>query len=87
MLGRVDHPWVQAELDAAIAPYKGRIPDEELAWMREQLASALAMETRGADLLRRAVPRAPVQKSGEVDSDTGRQQRADSPLRRRSGHR
>lgn len=87
MLGRVDHPWVQAELDAAIAPYKGRIPDEELAWMREQLAAALATETRGADLLRRAVPRTPVEKSGEVASDTDRQQRPDKPLRRLRGHR
>ncbi|MFO0587804.1 MAG: hypothetical protein U0441_09705 [Polyangiaceae bacterium] len=86
MVGRLADPWIQAQLDAAVAPYKGRIPDDELEWMRDQLASALAMETRGVELMRRAAPRH-VEKSGEVGADSKAQVRANKPLRRRSGNR
>ncbi len=58
-------PWVAAEIDAALEPYAGRLPPEELAWMRDQLAETLASDGAAARLLRRAHPRV-VDESGEV---------------------
>jgi hypothetical protein len=65
MDGLLADPWIQAQIDAAVAPYVGRLPAEEIAWMRERLAEALATEKRGQDLVRRARPRV-VERSGEV---------------------
>jgi hypothetical protein len=95
MLGPLADPWIQAQLDAAVAPYVGRLPAEEIAWMRERLSEALATERRGTELVRRAKPRF-VEKSGEVESgqstgaqsDTsGNPSRANKPPGRRSGTR
>jgi hypothetical protein len=61
----LDDPWIRAQVDAAVAPYEGRLPAADLAWMREQLAETLAADPRAAGLLRRAHPRA-VDESGEV---------------------
>lgn len=66
MQGLLADPWIRAQIDAAVEPYVGRLPAEEIAWMREQLAETLATEPGAADLLRRARPRAPVERSGEV---------------------
>jgi hypothetical protein len=55
-------PWIAAQIDAAVAPYVGRLPAHEVAWMREQLAEVLARDPKAAPLLRGA--RAPDQ-SGE----------------------
>lgn len=94
MLGPLADPWIQAQLDAAVAPYVGRLPAEEIAWMRERLSEALATERRGTELVRRAKPRF-VEKSGEVESGqstgttttAGNPSRADKPPGRRSGTR
>lgn len=67
-VGPVSDPWVQAEIDKAIQPYMGRLPAEEIAWMRERLVEALATERLGRDLMRRARPRY-VEESGEVGRD------------------
>lgn len=61
----LDDPWVSAQIDAAVAPYVGRLPAGEVAWMREQLAETLASNAKAADLLHRAKP-AVVEQSGEV---------------------
>ena len=58
-------PWIAAQVDAAVAPYVGRLPAAEVAWMRDQLAETLASDERAAKLLRRARPTV-VEQSGEV---------------------
>jgi hypothetical protein len=65
----LDDPWVAAQVDAAVAPYVGRLPAREVAWMREQLAETLASNDKAAKLLRRAKP-AVVEQSGEVRRGT-----------------
>ena len=57
--------WVSQQIDAALAPYEGRLSATELAWMREQLAEVLASDEHAALLLRRAHPRE-IEQSGEV---------------------
>lgn len=58
-------PWVAAQVDAALAPYKGRLPDSEIDWMRGQLVETLTSDEHTARLLRRAQP-VVVEESGEV---------------------
>ena len=65
----LDDPWVAAQIDAAVAPYVGRLPAREVAWMREQLAETLASNDKAGNLLRRAKP-AVVEQSGEVRRGT-----------------
>lgn len=60
-------PWIAAQIDEAVAPYRGRLPEAELAWMRDQLAEVLASDEAAARVLRRAHPR-PVDASGVVAS-------------------
>lgn len=64
----LEDPWVAAQIDAAVAPYVGRLPEEELAWMREQLAETIASDEKAALLRRRACP-VEVDESGEVRRD------------------
>jgi hypothetical protein len=58
-------PWVAAQVDAAVAPYVGRLPASEVAWMRDQLAETLSADPRAHKLLQRARPPS-IQRSGEV---------------------
>lgn len=81
MEGLDTDPWLEAQLDAAVAPYVSRLPAEEIAWMRDRLAEALMTERRGLELLRRARPRF-VERSGEVPTDAGAQAAARTPERR-----
>lgn len=60
----LDDPWIAAQVDAAVAPYVGRLPAHEIAWMREQLAEVLLHDEEASRLLRRAHPRE-VEESGE----------------------
>lgn len=89
-IGPLGDPWVQAEVDKAMKPYKGRLPAEEIAWMRERLLEALATERVGRDLLRRARPRY-VEESGEVGRDgrltTASSARAESSAKKAGGRR
>lgn len=82
-------PWVARRIDAALAPYQGKLSPEDLAFMREQLAELLATNEHAARLLRRAKPRpasANADESGEAfvgpleppDED-------EAPTRRRAG--
>jgi hypothetical protein len=64
----LEDAWVAAQVDAAVAPYVGRLSAAEVAWMRDQLAETLASDERGATLLRRAEP-LEVDESGEVRRD------------------
>ena len=61
----LEDPWIAAQIEAAVKPYVGRLPPEEIAWMRDQLAETLAGDDRSARLARRARP-AEVDESGEV---------------------
>jgi hypothetical protein len=58
-------PWIAARVDAAVAPYVGRLSAGEIAWMREQLAETLSADPAAAKLLHRAKP-AEIDESGEV---------------------
>jgi hypothetical protein len=58
-------PWIAEQIDAAVAPYVGRLSAGEVAWMREQLAETLATDETAARMLRRATP-VQVDESGEV---------------------
>ncbi len=58
-------PFVVAQIDAAVAPYKGRLSEGEIAWMRERLAETLDKDPRAAKLLHRSRP-VKVEQSGEV---------------------
>jgi hypothetical protein len=59
-------PWIAAQVEAAVAPYIGRLPDGEVTWMRDQLAETLATDEHAQRLLRRAKPTV-VAESGEVE--------------------
>jgi hypothetical protein len=61
-------PWIAAQVESAVAPYVGRLSEEEVAWMRDQLAQTLEDDERAAKLLRRAQP-VHVDESGEVRRD------------------
>jgi len=58
-------PWVAARIDAAVAPYRGLLPDADLVFLREELAERLATDEHAARLFRRAAPRH-VEQSGEA---------------------
>lgn len=58
-------PWIAAQIDEIVAPYVGRLPARDVAWIREQLADTLAADDRAAALLNAALPRV-VDESGEV---------------------
>jgi hypothetical protein len=66
----LEDPWIAAQVDAAVAPYEGRLSAEEVAWMRDQLAETLASDEKAALLARRARP-IQVKESGEVRRDGG----------------
>jgi hypothetical protein len=61
-------PWIAARIDEALAPYLGRLPASDVAWMREQLAETLSNDEEAASVLRAAMPRH-VEQSGEVAKD------------------
>jgi hypothetical protein len=61
-------PFIAAQVDAALAPYLGRLPQREVSWMRDQLAETLASDPHAARVLRRARPSV-VAESGEVRRD------------------
>lgn len=82
MDGLLADPWILAQIDAAVAPYAGRLPAEEIAWMRERLLESLASEPQGRDLVQRARPRV-VDRSGEVARGSETQSGAEAPGRGR----
>lgn len=65
-MGTNADPWLLAQIEAAVAPYLGRVPETDIAWMRERLAEAIATDPRAIDLVKRARPRAAVERSGET---------------------
>ncbi len=76
-------PWIAAQIDAAVAPYRGRLPAAEIAWMRDQLAEVLAGDESAARVLRRAHPR-PVDESGVVATAGSGDAAADTAGRERA---
>jgi len=63
-------PWLETEIAKAVAPYVGKVSDEELAWMKEQLRASV---TSGAakQFARGAAPHAVVA-SGAITAGTPR---------------
>ncbi|MBI4702875.1 MAG: hypothetical protein HY744_17295 [Deltaproteobacteria bacterium] len=60
----LEDPFVAAQLEAAIAPYRGKLPLADLEWMREQLALLLDEDPAARAALAGAYPRQ-VDESGE----------------------
>lgn len=58
-------PWVAARIDAAVAPYRGLLSKDDLAFVRDELAERLSSDEHAALALRRARPRH-VEQSGEA---------------------
>jgi hypothetical protein len=83
-------PWVAARIDAAVAPYRGLLPIEDLDFLRDELAERLVSDEHAARVLRRAAPRH-VEQSGEAFIGTVEapsEARLEAPeLRRASGVR
>lgn len=63
-LSAEERAYAEAEIDAALAPYQGRLSADELAWMRATLATGIAGGAM-ARLARAAYPRE-VDESGEI---------------------
>jgi len=63
-------PWLESEIAKAIAPYVGKVSDDELAWMKAQLRASV---TSGAAkrFARGAAPREVVA-SGAITAGTPR---------------
>ena len=61
----LEDPWIADRIDRALALYEGRVPPEDLAWMRDQLAEVVASDPQTARLARRARP-VDVAESGEI---------------------
>lgn len=59
-------PWVAAQIDAAVAPYRKLWPPEAIEAFREEMATTLATHPTAARLLKEVRPTA-VDPSGEVD--------------------
>ncbi len=59
-------PWIAAQVDAAVEPYRRRLPLSEIEWMRDQLAETLSSDERAQKLLHR-VRAGVADKSGEVE--------------------
>jgi hypothetical protein len=60
-----DEAWLAKQVDAALAPYVGKLAEADLAWMREQLTDRLRTDRDLALLAHRAEPRT-VDESGEI---------------------
>jgi hypothetical protein len=57
--------FLETQVDAALAPFRGTMPDADLAWIRERMLESAAEEGDLASLVRAAFPR-DVDGSGEV---------------------
>jgi hypothetical protein len=78
-------PWIAAQIDEIVAPYRGRLTAREIAWIREQLAVTLASDDRAAALAKAAAPRE-VDESGEVgDGESGGKAEDNAPARSKAG--
>lgn len=82
MQGTNADPWVLAQIEAAVAPYVGRMPEPDIAWMRARLAEAIATDPRAIDLVKRARPRAAVERSGETRCEAIVEEPRREPARR-----
>lgn len=59
-------PWLAEMVDVAVAPYRGKVSDDDLAWMREELASRLVDDPELARMADDARDRGPVDESGKI---------------------
>lgn len=62
-------PWVANQVDEIAAPFKKRLSESELIWLKQQLFELLSEDARAAALLKAARPRV-VDESGEVAAGT-----------------
>ena len=59
-------PWLSEMIEEGLAPHRGVVSDEELAWMREEMIERLATDPELARLARDARPRVPTEESGQA---------------------
>lgn len=59
-------PWVAAQIDAAVAPYRHLWPPEAITAFREEMATTLALHPMASRLLREARPSELQETSGEM---------------------
>jgi hypothetical protein len=81
-----DEPFLKAELDRALLPYKDLYTPEMAAYARELLAEFLTTHPVGRKLLDRARPRRPVQRSGPTPTPNSDDSSAEQAARHRSGN-
>jgi hypothetical protein len=60
-------PWVAAQIDAAVAPYRKLWSPEAIAAFREEMATTLSVHPMASRLLREAAPSEIQGSSGEVN--------------------
>ncbi len=60
-----ERAWLEAEVDAALAPYRDKLGAEDLEWMRVALLGSLTDDPSSRELVRAAFPRE-VDQSGDV---------------------
>jgi hypothetical protein len=66
-----EDPEMDEVIEDAVAPWKDLVPPEVLQEMRERVGDALAAHPDGTRLMRAVRPDPVVQKSTEIDRDTG----------------
>lgn len=64
-------PWVAAQIDAAIAPYRELWPPEAVTAFREEMAATLALHPMASRLFHEAAPAEILGDSGEVSVTGG----------------
>lgn len=86
---RTEDPFIEAEVERALAPYQALLTPEALDELRDALRDALSTHPVAVDLVGRLRPRAAVAKSAEVlvDPSASAAEAAPQPLRSRRGAR
>lgn len=59
-------PWLAEMVEVAVAPYRGSVSDDDLAFMREELAARLVDDPELSRLADDARDRGPVDESGKI---------------------
>jgi hypothetical protein len=65
-----EESFLQEILDEVMAPYRGRLPEEQLQMLRRVLEEEMREDAAAARLLSAARPRTVPQRSGEVPAES-----------------
>ena len=61
----LEHPWMQAQLDAAVAPYRGKWTERQIRIFREKMVLALAASPATRSVIEQELYRG-INQSGET---------------------